>query len=90
VPPGDVVEPSGVGIAPSDGGAQLIEVADHCSRRVEVEFPAWQGADAEAVSDPRRDEDERTRRAQMGLLSNEEVVLALEDVERLRGVPVDV
>src|SRR5439155_24627240 len=62
----------------------------HLGRRVQIELATRHGADPEAVPQAARDEDERARRASMRGALDEDLVLALEDVKRLRAVVVDV
>src|SRR5258706_10974409 len=50
VPDGDLVEPRGVRLGGKDRGAQLVEVADHRGRGVQVQLSARTIPDPEAVS----------------------------------------
>lgn len=82
---GDLVELTWISIAARDRCAQLIKVADHRRRGVQVEFPTCRGAYAETVPGACWDEDERTCGTHIREFIDEDVVLALQDVERLYG-----
>src|SRR5512133_1536728 len=79
-----------VRIAASDCVAQLVEVPDHRGGKVEVQLAAGNGADPEAVPHSRGNEDERPLRTGDLLIVQEHDVLALEHVERLGRIVVDV
>src|SRR5947208_11224116 len=73
-----------------DRVAKVVEVTDHHRREVKVELPTWRRADPEAVAHPRRDEDERTRRARDLAVVQEHQVFAVKNVEGFGGIVVDV
>src|SRR4029077_21078702 len=81
---------SGVNLSIPGGIAQLIEIAHHGGRRIEIELSTRPVADPEPVGYPYRDEDERSRRGGHFSTVYENCVLALEDVEGFGGVVVDV
>src|SRR5690349_4792988 len=85
----DLVEAGGIRVIGRDQGAQLVEVPDHRSRRVQVELPARHAAHSEAMPEAGRDEDERPNRAENLALVEEDPVLARQNVERLGGIVMD-
>src|SRR5919106_577405 len=73
-----------------DRVAEIIEVADHGSREVEVQLAARDRAHLEAVAYATWDEDERSSGTRDLAILQEHHVLAVENVERLVGVVVEV
>ena len=82
---GDLVESIRVGIATLDRCTQLVEVADHRRRSVEIELPTGLAANPEAMRNPSRDEDERTCRAGRLPPIEEDDVLASQNSNPARG-----
>lgn len=70
--------------------SDLLEVPDNRRRQVQVELPALHSSDAEAVLDTGWDVDEGPGRTDALDVADEDDVLALQDVERLGRVVMDV
>src|SRR5438309_7705325 len=79
-----------VDVAASHRGADIIEIPDHRRGRVQDKLSARGVANAEAMLNARRNEDERACGATVLPALDEKDVLAIENVERLGGVAMDV
>src|SRR4051812_6727337 len=86
----DAVELVLVNRSSGDRGREGIEIPDHPGGEVKVQLPARDGARREGVGRAARNEHEGAGPADDLFVSEEHHVLALEDVERLRTVVVDV
>src|SRR6266511_1493083 len=86
----DLGEGVGIGFALGKRGAQLVEVADHGRRGVEIQLAARLRPNSESVGHTRGDEDEGSGRAGVFLVVHEEEVIAGEHVEGFRGLAMDV
>src|SRR5205807_10402751 len=73
-----------------DRRTQIIEISNHRRGRVQVQLAAWDATDAEAVLDSGGYEDERAGWARVFASFDEQEVLALEYVEGLGRVTVNV
>src|SRR5947209_12380421 len=90
VPTCNVGEQALVDLSAPDRVAEVVEVTDHRRREVEVELPTRRLADPETVAHSGRNEDEGAGRAHLLPIVQEHEVLALEHMERLGSVVVDV
>src|SRR6267378_2162045 len=79
-----------VDVAASHRGADIIEIPDHRRGREQDELSAWGVTNPETMLNARRNEDERACGATVLPPFDEENVLAIENVERLGGVAMDV
>jgi hypothetical protein len=68
---------------------QVIEIPNHCRRRIEIQLSTLHLANPESVGNSRRNENERSSGAGVLMPVQEDNVLTLENVEGLRSIMVD-